>query len=236
MLQRRARRLQAAFHHLAKRCSLQDSKSRPVRIIKGQKSGRSTRLSKSPSTKKANFPGMLHSIATFFNVHTSHSMICTILLGEGIIKKKLGWGRPPVPQPNHPHPIPLELVSICIKIKRPKSLVTLASQVPSRSIWSDWSPWSVRWPCQSDQSRKPDYFSHPSQSGHLTRTGSGKSVIMISVSKTFWLSVLVSFFHFPNNGRGMWRRNVQLNYATFLCEPAQTSTSRIKFSWFWMNS
>ena len=146
MLQRRARRLQAAFHHLAKRCSLQDSKSRPVRIIKGQKSGRSTRLSKSPSTKKANFPGMLHSIATFFNVHTSHSMICTILLGEGIIKKKLGWGRPSVPQPNHPHPIPLELVSICIKIKDPRV----------------WSHWQVRFPAgQFGQTGLPGQFGDP---------------------------------------------------------------------------
>ena len=186
--------------------------------------------------KRPIFQGCSTQLLPFFNVHTSHSMICTILLGEGIIKKKIGLGKTPSPptQPSPPHSL---RTSVNLhKDKRPKSLVTLASKVPSWSIWSDWSPWSVRWPCQSDQSRKPDYFSHPSQSGHLTRTGSGKSVIMISVSKTFWLSVLVSFFHFPNNGRGMWRRNVQLNYATFLCEPAQTSTSRIKFSWFWMNS
>ena len=67
-------------------------------------------------------------------------MICTILLGEGIIKKKLGWGRPPVPQPNHPHPIPLELVSICIKIKDPRvwsqqvNLVRLVSLVSSVTL------------------------------------------------------------------------------------------------------
>ena len=81
--------------------------AKAVRIIKGQKSGRSTRLSKSPSTKKANFPGMLHSIATFFNVHTSHSMICTILLGEGIIKKLFWAGEDPQsPNPTIPTPFP----------------------------------------------------------------------------------------------------------------------------------